>query len=261
MTQTSTAQTEQISMTSSQDNGAKAPAAKWKRFLPLAIIAGGLGLGYAFGVHEYFSLSFLSESREMLTGFVADNFAISILGFTLLYALAVAFSFPAASILTIFGGFLFGWWIGGLAVAFGATAGATTIFLVAQTAFGDFLKQKMPERVRNLAEGFEKDAFSYLLVLRIAPVFPFFVINIAPALFNVKTRDYVLATFLGILPGVFAYSFLGQGVGSVLEAAEAAGTEPSVADLITTEITLAFAALATVAAIPVIIRKLRAAKN
>ncbi|MEL6922251.1 MAG: TVP38/TMEM64 family protein [Pseudomonadota bacterium] len=231
--------------------------AAWKRFAPLAVVAGGLVFAYAMGWHRFFTLEFLAESREAMTAYVASNYALSAAGFTVVYAIAVAFSFPAASILTIFAGFLFGWLAGGLMVAIGATAGATAIFLVARSAFGDFLKQKVGGRVKNLAEGFEKEAFSYLLILRLAPVFPFFIMNIAPALFNVPIRTYVIATLFGILPGTFAYTFLGQGVGSVLEAAEAAGTTPSVSDLVTPEITIAFVALAAVATIPVLIKRLR----
>ncbi len=233
------------------------PAAAWKRFAPVAIVVGGLGAGYALGLDEYFSLSFLADQQEALKAYVSDNYITSLVGFAVLYAIAVAFSFPAASILTVFAGFLFGWFVGGIAVAFAATLGAAALFLAARTAFGDFLKDKVGGKVKNLAEGFEKDAFSYLLVLRLAPVFPFFVMNIAPALFNVPLRTYVAATFLGILPGTFAYTYLGQGVESVLIAAKQAGTEPSIGDLVTTEITLAFAALAAVAVLPTIIKKFR----
>lgn len=229
----------------------------WKRFAPLAVVLGGLGFGYAMGWQQYFTLEFLSEQRTALSAYVEANYALSLIGFGVLYALAVAFSFPAASILTIFAGFLFGWFVGGVTVAFAATVGAAALFLAARSAFGDFLKEKVGGRVKSLADGFERDAFSYLLVLRLAPVFPFFVMNIAPALFNVPLRTYVAATFLGILPGTFAYSYLGQGVESVLIAAQEAGTQPSVGDLVTTEITLAFAALAFVAVLPTIIKKLR----
>ncbi len=229
----------------------------WKRFAPLAFVLGGLGIGYAMGWQQYFTLEFLSAQREVLVSYVEANYALSLIGFGVLYTLAVAFSFPAASILTIFAGFLFGWFVGGITVAFAATAGAALLFLAARSAFGDFLKDKVGGRVKSLANGFERDAFSYLLVLRLAPVFPFFVMNIAPALFNVPLRTYVAATFLGIMPGTFAYTYLGQGVESVLIAAQEAGTEPSVGDLVTTEITLAFAALACVAVMPTIIKKLR----
>ena len=236
-------------------------AAALRRFAPLLVVIAGLAFAYLMGWQRFFSLDFLADSRDSLTAFVQANYLVSTVGFAAFYALAVAFSFPAASILTIFGGFLFGWHVGGLLVAVGATLGATAIFLAARSAFGDFLREKVGGRVKNLAEGFEKDAFSYLLVLRIAPVFPFFVMNIAPALFNVPLRSYVIATFLGILPGTFAYTYLGQGIGSVLDAAEAAGTSVSVGDLITTEITLAFVALAVVAAIPIVIKRLRAARK
>lgn len=228
-----------------------------KRFGPIAVIAGGLALGYLMGWHQYFSLDFLAEQRETLTAFVAANYAMALAGFVLLYTLAVAFSFPAASVLTIFGGFLFGWWVAGIAVAFGATAGATILFLAARSAFGDFLRERVGGLAARLADGFREDAFSYLLVLRLAPFFPFFVINIAPALFGVKLRTYVAATFLGILPGCFAYAWLGQGIGSVLDAADREGGTVSLKDLVTPEITIAFLALAAVAIIPTVIRKWR----
>jgi uncharacterized membrane protein YdjX (TVP38/TMEM64 family) len=256
MTDTAMSMTEKTDDNQSVESP-KAKAAAWKRYLPVAIILGGLGIGYAYGLNDYFSLTFLAEQREALSAYVEANFAMSLLSFGALYAVATAFSFPAASILTIFGGFLFGWLIGSIVVAVSATLGATALFLAAKTAFGDFLKEKVGGRVKNLAEGFENDAFSYLLVLRIAPVFPFFIMNIAPALFNVSLRTYVAATFLGILPGVFAYAYLGQGVESVLIAAQESGQEASVADLVTTEITLAFAALAIVAVIPTIVKKIR----
>jgi uncharacterized membrane protein YdjX (TVP38/TMEM64 family) len=229
----------------------------WKRFFPVAVVAAGLGLGYGLGLHEYLSLNYLAQSQEMLAAFVAANPLLAPLGFVVIYALAVAFSFPAASILTIFAGFLFGWLLGGALVAVAATLGATAIFLAARSAFGDALRKSVGPRVRSLADGFEENALSYLLVLRLAPVFPFFVMNIAPALFNVKLRDYIIATFVGILPGTFAYAYLGLGVQSVLDAARASGREPSISDLITPEITFAFVALAAVAALPTIIRKLR----
>lgn len=231
----------------------------WRRFAPLVIIIAGLAFGYAMGWQRFLTLEFLAESREMLKAQVAGNYAASLAGFAVLYTLAVAFAFPAASILTIFGGFLFGWLVGGIVIAIGATTGAALLFLAARSAFGDFLRERVAgKRVKALADGFEKDAFGYLLVLRLAPVFPFFLMNIAPALFNVPLRTYVAATFLGILPGTFAYTFLGQGIETVLISAEQAGTTVGIGDLVTPQITLAFAGLAIVAAIPTIVRKWRA---
>lgn len=243
------------------EDGNKAKrASSLRRFAPLAVIVAGLAFAYAMGWQRYFSLTFLAESREMLLGFVEANYPLSVAGFALVYVLAVAFSVPAASILTIFGGFLFGWLVAGTVVAFAATAGATIVFLAARSAFGDFLRDKVGGVARRLADGFEKDAFSYLLVLRLAPVFPFFVVNIAPALFNVSLRTYVVATFLGILPGTFAYAYLGEGIDSVLVAAHEVGTEVSAGDLVTPQITFAFLALAAVAAIPPVLKRFRASR-
>lgn len=227
------------------------------KFAPLLVLAGGLAVGYALGLHHYLSLAFLAEKRADLSALVSGHPLLSAAAFMGLYTIAVAFSFPAASILTIFGGFLFGWLQGGLMVVLSATVGATLLFMAARSGFGGFLRDKLGNRAAAFAEGFRKDAFGYLLVLRLAPVFPFFLVNIAPALFNVKTRDFVLATALGILPGTFAYAWLGEGAGSVLDAAKAAGAEPSVASLVTPQITIAFATLAAVAAIPLVIKRMK----
>ena len=230
------------------------------RFAPIAVVAAGLAFGYTMGWHEFLSLDYLVHSRDMLKHMVANHYSAAVFGFVVVYALATAFSFPAASILTIFAGFLFGWLIGGAASIVGATIGATAIFLAARTAFGDFLKQSVGGKVSKLAKGFEENAFSYLFILRLAPIFPFFVMNIAPALFNVSLRTYVAATFLGIIPGGLAYAYLGQGLDGVIVAAAKADREVTIKDIVTTEIVVAFAALALVAAIPTIVKKIRGDK-
>lgn len=229
----------------------------WRRFLPLAVIAAGLAAFYALGFQDYLSLGVLAEQRETLKGFVADHRIGSILGYFVIYTLAVAFAFPAASVLTIFAGFVFGWWIAGILTVFAATIGASVIFLAARSACGDVLRKRAGPFAARLADGFARDAFGYLLVLRLAPVFPFLIINIAPAFCNIRLRTYAAATFLGIIPGTLAYSWLGQGLDSVIAAADAAGREVSVSDLVTPEITIAFLGLAIVAAIPTLIRKIR----
>ncbi|OJF92490.1 TVP38/TMEM64 family protein [Pararhizobium antarcticum] len=227
------------------------------RFGPVALVVLGLILGYAFGVQNYLSLDFLAQRREDLRSFVDERYALSMVVFLAVYVLAVAFSFPAATILTIFGGFLFGWIIGGALVAVGATAGAALVFLATRSAFGGFLRERVDGIAKRLAEGFRQNAFGYLLAIRLAPVFPFFVVNIAAALFDISLGRFVAATFLGILPGTFAYAYLGQGVDSVLAAAQSVGREATISDLVTRDITLAFLALAVVAVVPTIVSQWR----
>jgi uncharacterized membrane protein YdjX (TVP38/TMEM64 family) len=163
------------------------------------------------------------------------------------------------------GGFLFGWVMGGSLTAVAATAGAAVIFLAARTSIGSALRERAGPLVNRMARGFREDAFNYLLFLRLAPVFPFWLVNIAPALFDMRLRPYVVATFVGILPGTYAYAFIGSGLDSVVAAQEAAdpgcaaaGTcTVEVSALVTRELVLSFVALAVAALIPVLVRKLR----
>ncbi|SDT89297.1 TVP38/TMEM64 family protein [Stappia sp. ES.058] len=249
--------------------GTPAPAAPykpaWRRWAPLIAIAAITALGYALGWHDYLSLSMLIRERGALAGFVDSNIGVAALAFVGFYIVAVALSFPGASLITIIGGFLFGWALGGTLTAFGATAGAGLIFLAARTSLGVTLKAKAGPFLNRLAAGFREDAFHYLLFLRLAPVFPFWLVNIAPALFDMRLRPYLVATFFGILPGTFAYAFIGAGLDSVIAAQEAADPGCAAARtcsielsaLITREIVLAFAALGLAALIPVIVKKWR----
>lgn len=231
------------------------------RYAPVVLVIAGLVLGYALGLQNYLSLTFLAEQREALRAYVDANFLWSALLFLVVYILAVAFSFPAASVLTIFGGFLFGWLIGGALVAVGATIGASILFLATRSAFGGFLRHRVDGVVKKMADGFRENAFGYLFVIRLAPVFPFFVVNIAAALFDISLGRFFTATLFGILPGTFAYAYLGQGVDSVLVAAQASGREAQISDLVTPEITLAFFALAFVALIPTVVKHIRKRGN
>ena len=226
-----------------------------KRALPAAFVLAGLALGYALGLHRYLSLDYLSQSRDALQAFVALHPALAPLAFFALYTTAVAISFPAASVLTIFAGFLFGWAGGGLLAILSATCGSTLLFLAARTAFGGFLRRRVGSKAAKLAEGFRSNAFGYLLVLRLVPLIPFVIVNITPALFDVRLRTFILATFLGIMPGSFAYAWLGEGVDSVLLAAQASGQRVTLGDLVTPQIIIAFAALALVAALATLIRR------
>lgn len=258
--------------TGESGKGTPAPVAPqkpaWRRWAPLIAIAAITALGYAFGWHDYLSLSVLIRERQALGDFVSANLLVAALAYVALYIAAVALSFPGASLITIIGGFLFGWALGGMLTAVGATAGAALIFLAARTSLGATLKAQAGPFLNRLAAGFREDAFHYLLFLRLAPVFPFWLVNIAPALFDMRLRPYLVATFFGILPGTFAYAFIGAGLDSVIAAQEAADPGCAAAGtcsielsaLITRDIVLAFAALGLAALIPVVVKKWRKRK-
>jgi uncharacterized membrane protein YdjX (TVP38/TMEM64 family) len=234
-------------------------ASRWAwRVLPVLGLLVLFAAGYLMGWHEQLSLERLGESRVALKQLVADNPVVAPLAYALLYAAAVAVAFPAAWVLTLIGGFLFGWLVSSILVTFAATAGASLLFLVARTAFGARLRSRFSGPVETLAAGFERNAFAYLLALRMAPVLPFFLVNIAPAVFSVRLRTYAAATFLGILPAVIAYSWLGQGLESALIAAEQSGESLSPADLVTMELTVGLGLMALVVAVGAIVKGLHA---
>ncbi|WP_051469615.1 TVP38/TMEM64 family protein [Chelativorans sp. J32] len=225
------------------------------RFVPLGLIVLVLILGYVLGWHEHVTLSALIDSRAALQAKIEAHPLLSAVGLIMGYAFATAIAFPAAALLTIAAGFLFGWLVGGTLVIIGATAGATALFLAARTAFGTLLRKRVGGRAAEFAKGFEEGAFGYLLVLRLAPIFPFWLVNIVPAFFRVPLRIFVAATTLGIIPATYAYAYLGQGLESALLSASAAGRQVELHDLITRELTLSLGGLAVVAALALIIKR------
>ena len=224
-----------------------------KRFAPLAVIAAGLAVAIALGWTDYLTLDQLRGRREALAAFVEARPVASVAAFMAVYALAVAFSIPGALILTLSGGFLFGTLVGGSATVVAATLGAVAIFLAARTAFGDVLRRRAGPAVARIEEGVRENAFSYLLTLRLLPVFPFWLVNIAAGLVDIPLRTYALATLLGVIPGTFIYSALGAGLGSVFDR-EAA---PDLGIIFEPQILLPLIGLALLSLLPVVIRRLR----
>ncbi|MEL7231969.1 MAG: TVP38/TMEM64 family protein, partial [Pseudomonadota bacterium] len=211
-------------MTDFSDNLPDAPASArkplWKRLMPLGVIGVALALFFALGGPDYVSIESLRENRDALAALVADNFLLVFLGFIGLYALLVGISFPGAGFLSIFGGFLFGTLTGAFGIVIGATIGATTIFLAARYALGDALRSKAGPYMKKFEAGLKENELSYLFILRLVPLFPFFIVNIVPALFDVKLRNYVLSTAFGIIPGSLVYASVGAGIGAIFDAGE-----------------------------------------
>lgn len=191
-----------------------------RRWAPLAIAAACLAGFFAAGGPDYISLEWLQQNREALTGFATSRPVVAVLLLIAIYAGLVAISFPGASLLTIFAGFMFGSVLGTAAVVVGATIGATVIFQMSRSTFGAALARRAGPAVEKLRTGFSRDATSYLLILRLAPAFPFWLVNIAAGLLGAKLRTFVLTTFFGIIPGSFVYASIGAGAGALLDAGQ-----------------------------------------
>ena len=205
------------------------------------------------GATDRVSLGELKARREELVAFVDAHWLASITIFAVLYTVVVALSLPLALVLTLTGGFLFGPIIGALLSVSSATLGSTVFFLACRTAFGDTLAKRAGPTVNKLAAGFRRDAFSYLFTLRILPVAPLLLINIAAGLARVKVGTFMLASLIGMAPGSFVYSFLGSGLGAVFER----GDEPNLSIIAEPRILLPLIGLAILALLPAIVRLFR----
>ena len=250
------------------------PASGFRRFGPLIALVSIAGFIYAMGWHRYFSFEQLAANRELITSTVRDHFLLSVLGYGVVYAGVVALSLPVGLFFTVLGGFLFGPLIGGTTTVISATIGALLIFFIARTSLGETLAERAGPWLEKLRDGFRDHALNYLLFLRLVPLFPFWLVNIAPALLGVNTSTYLLGTLFGIMPATYAFSYVGAGLGSVIDAqgraydaciakANSGGVTASCSvslspgDLVTPELLIAFAALGVVALIPVLMNKFR----
>jgi len=227
-----------------------------KRLIPLLVLALILVLFFAFDLGRFLGFDALAEHKAWLSAWVASQPLLAPLLYILLYIAVVAFSLPGGLVMTITGGLLFGATAGALYAVIGATIGATALFLIAKSSLGDFLLAKAGGAVKKMQAGFSDNALSYMFVLRLVPLFPFFLVNLAPAFLGVSLRVYVIATFFGIMPATFVFALAGSGLGSVLEQ----GGDISLAGVMTPEIMAAFGGLALLALIPVVYKKFIASK-
>jgi uncharacterized membrane protein YdjX (TVP38/TMEM64 family) len=229
------------------------PAPPWRRYLPLAILVAVSLVVWSTGLHRHLTLDALADRREPLIALVAANPVPVGAGFALAYAATIAVGLPIAVLLTLSGGFLFGTATGGTLSVVGATIGAIGVFLAARTAIGDALARRAGPRLKIFEAGFRRDAFSYLLVLRLVPLFPFGLVNIVSAVLGVPLRTYAAATAIGMVPGAFVYASVGAGLGAVIDR----GGEPDLGILFTPPVLLPILGLSALALLPIVVRRFR----
>jgi len=228
-----------------------------KRLIPLIVLVIVLVLFYVFDLGRFLGFAALAEHKAWLSAWVDAHLILAPLLYIFIYIAVVAFSLPGGLVMTVSGGLLFGATMGALYAVSGATIGATALFLIAKSSLGDFLLAKAGGAVKKMQAGFADNALSYMFVLRLVPLFPFFLVNLAPAFLGVRLRIYVIATFFGIMPATFVFALAGSGLGSVLEH----GGDISLANVMTPQLMAAFGGLALLAIIPVIYKKLSTSKS
>ncbi len=235
-----------------------------RTWLPIVGLVALIAVAYGLGADRYVSLDVIADNRAVLKEFVAGHLALAILAYMAIYVGVVALSIPGAALMSVVGGFLFGWRLGAPINVVAATLGAVVVFQIVKTSLGAAIAARAGPLVRKLSDGFQKDAFNYLLFLRLVPAFPFFIVNAVAGLSNVKLKTFIAATIIGIIPGTIAFSWLGTSLDSIIDAqmriydscVATKGSANCALDLqpqalFTPQIIIAFVALGCVALIPI----------
>lgn len=206
--------------------------------LPVAIVA-----FFLFSGPQLLSLDNIREHRQALADFTDRHYLLMLIACGVGYSLSTALSLPGGTVLSLLLGLLFGRWMGTLLIVISATLGAAALFWMTRYLLADWAEQRLRSNtlVKKLLDGFQADAFSYLLFLRLVPAFPFWLVNLAPAFTPVSLRIYVMTTFIGIMPGSFVFANLGQSLGSI----------QSLDQLLSTQTLLAFSLLGVLPLLPV----------
>ena len=222
-----------------------------KRWIPLVVIVALIAAAWLSGLMDNINLESVKAQREHLAALVAEHPLLSVLVFFIAYVVSTALSLPVASLLTLLGGFLFGRWLGTGVVVLAATMGSTIVFLIARSALGSSLRERAGPVYQKIASGMQKDAVNYMLFMRLIPLFPFFLVNIVPALFNVSLTAFFLTTLFGIIPGTFAYVNVGRELGNI----------HSLHDVASPGMLLALTLLGFFALLPLAYKKIKEARN
>ena len=217
-----------------------------RRFAAPALLVALFLVVVGSGLAKHLSLEDLRAQGQALQTFTREQPLLSAVIYVALYVVTVSISLPGALIMSLTGGVLFGPIWGGAAAVSGATGGSTVVYLVCRTAFGDFLRRWPTRLLVAIEAGFRKDAFSYLLTLRLIPAFPLLLVNVGAGLVGIPMRTFLAASFIGMTPSSFVYAGIGAGLGHVF----AKGGPVSLHTLLSPRIYLPIVAMGVLAFLP-----------
>ena len=240
-------------MSDTPKDPATAPKSSLSRFIALGIFACLIGLFFAFDLNSLISYQGLAENEAALKRAVSDNPILTGLAYMIIYVLAVTFSLPGAVWLSLAGGLMFGTWAGGLLIVVSASLGASGLFVAARFIMGDALRARAGPALQKFEASFNRDALSYLFILRLLPVFPFFIVNLGAALVGVRYPVFLITTFFGIMPGTFVFASIGNGISVVLQS----GKQPDLSVMTSPEILLPLVGLAILSLAPMLWRRFK----
>ena len=187
------------------------------KLITLIVLSFFIAIFFVFNGPDYLTISALQSNKALLLETVEQHYGLSIVMTMVIYILVVALSLPGASVLSLAVGFVFGLWLGWLLLLVSATIGAVLVFLLVRYFFYDWAKAKIDKITiaQKITTEFEQHSFNYLLFLRLVPLFPFWLVNLTIAFTSIKTSEYALGTFLGIMPGSFVFANLGSSLADI----------------------------------------------
>lgn len=224
---------------------------RWTKLAILALFLIALAAFFALGGEQYLSLDAVKQNRDALFSFAHAHYGLALALAFAVYTTATALSLPTGTVLSLTLGFLFGRWVATALVVTAGTLGATLLFLAARYLFGEAARRRLGALGTRINEGFTEDGFFWLLFLRLMPLFPYFLVNLTPALTDIRVRTYVTATVIGILPSTLIVTNLGQALGSI----------DSTRALLTPEALVALSLLGLLALFPVLLHHLRSKRR
>lgn len=217
------------------------------RVLILIGVAVALGIFFWFDLGSYVTLSNLQSQRAFLVEQYHAYPVIFLTLFVIVYILQTALALPGAAILSLAAGAIFGPVTGTIAAVSAATAGATVSLVLTRYLARDFVMKRFGNKLAPINQELEKRGINYLLFLRLVPVFPFFLVNLAAAMTTIPLGTFVASTAVGILPAGFVFIQTGAAVGQI----------SSVSDVMSGKLIASLAALGIVAMIPVVYARLK----
>jgi uncharacterized membrane protein YdjX (TVP38/TMEM64 family) len=216
-----------------------------KKIIIIAFLVGAIIAYNMLGLDTIFSFEMLKAKKELLLELVQNHFVLSAFLLTGAYALSVALMIPIATLFSLAAGFMFGAFWGLLFAVLGATCGAVVSFYVARFVLGESLQKKYTKELERFNREFETNGYSYLFALRLLPIFPFFLINLLCGLTRIDIKTFFITTFIGIIPGGFAYTYAGSQLSTI----------NSLSDIFTKEMGLALLFLGLISLIPILYKK------
>jgi len=185
------------------------------KILLLILVIGAIASFFAFDLQQYATLEYIKQQQNELSKFYSNNKLLVLAAFGFVYVMITALSLPAATVITLLGGAMFGFWLGLVMVSFASTIGATLAFLMSRFLLHDYVQKNYSKQLTKINEGFKKEGAFYLFALRLVPAFPFFMINIVMALVPIKTRTFYWVSQLGMLPGTAVYVYAGTQLAQI----------------------------------------------